>query len=468
MNATAKKLMIIAVAAATLAVVSVGTSNAGFHVGFTYSSSPANVQVWLGSAYDYDVYYDDGYGYDVYPSEADVVLYVRPSRSCFTTVYVVDTEGFVHIVHPLSPAHDAYLRGGRVYRYRLRDVGFYEPCFNRGVAYAFAVTSPVPFDYGYYGVGVFGPRIGFRIYGDPFVASRLFYISILPPGCHRSVIAVGHARFYVREYRPYPVYLCAGWHYHHHKRVYCRGNCAAHRQFRVHAADPYRVINPRRELRDRANDARRYTKIDRTVSKDIRDIRTASRDHRRTRQVAPVDRRVERRSKPIVGSSRPAQRVDSGKVLRGVRTTRVGHQKTADGGRTSVAASRRNADNSRAIKNQVSPKQARATHPSSDRVVLSTRAGFIKSKNEFSKMREKLADKKTNGRGVKKSAPKQTKVTRRNGIERTKVAKSGDPKRTGAPKKDKPVVREDSQRDRTVAHNSTQSRKATRAKRTKK
>jgi hypothetical protein len=327
MRTTANSIVFVIVGIVALTTVFAGTSNAGLHVEFTYRSAPADVRVWMGSAYDnggryYDGdYYNGGYEYDVYPSENDVVLYVRASRSCYTTVYVIDTEGFVHVVHPLSPAHDAYLIGGRVYRYRLSDFGFYEPCFNRGVAYAFAVGSPVPFNYAHYGAGIFGPRIGFRIYGDPFVASRMFYASILPPACHRNLVAVGYARFYVREYRRYPGYLCAGWHHYHGVRTHCRGNCAAHRHYRIHAADPNRVIHPRREFRPGASD---LAKIDRTASKDIRDIRVVSEKRKRHHDNVRINEKKKRavetsheRTVRSTDSKRTARRIDVKRVDRG-------------------------------------------------------------------------------------------------------------------------------------------------------
>ncbi len=274
MKKTATKTMLATLAGTlVLAAAWAVTANAGVRVEAVYTSQPADVRVWLERGYDHGSYYDDVYygydgvyDYDVYPSAADIVLYVRAARSCYTTVYVIDTEGFIHVVHPFSPYGDAYLVGGRVYRFRLSDYGYGGRCFNRGVAFAYAVSSPVPFRYAYYGAGVFGPHIGFQIYGDPFVASRLFYMSILPPACNRGVVAVSYARFYVREYARYPNYLCHGWHDH-------RGQCAAHRQYRIHARDPYRVIHPKREI---SHDYARDTRINRSGVKDVADVRVRS------------------------------------------------------------------------------------------------------------------------------------------------------------------------------------------------
>jgi hypothetical protein len=201
--------------------------------GFGVAVSPADVRVWLEA--------EDGFcEYDVYPSVENAVVSVRTSRSCYATVYLVDTAGYVHVIYPLSPYDNTYFRGGSVYRFYLRDFGF-DPLFGRGVAYAFAVTSPVRFTYARYGWGVFGAGFGYRVCGDPYVAARSFYISILSDQCRAEAVGVGHARFFVKEYVRYPSYLCDA---SHARDGYCRADCGVHKRYAVHAADPYRVLNP--------------------------------------------------------------------------------------------------------------------------------------------------------------------------------------------------------------------------------
>lgn len=370
MKRTATKMM-LATLAGTVMLAAIWTSpvEAGIHVGVQYTSAPVDVRVWLDRGYEHDVYYDDGYGYDeydVYPSADDVVLYVRAARSCYTTVYVIDTEGFIHVIHPFSPYDDAYLVGGRVYRYRLSDYGFHGGCFGRGVAFAYAVSSPVPFTYGYYGVGIFGQHVGFQIYGDPFVASRLFYTSILPPACGRGVIAVSYARFYVREYVRYPHYLCLGW---HEPSVHCRGQCGAHRQYRIHAKDPYRVLHPGREI---PQDYVRSAKINRTNAKDLADVRVSPTV--RTKPSQPI-----RRERDHVKELVPERRVTQDVTVR------------------------------------------------KSRVIRSTRDSFIKSKQDFRRIREQL----DNQDGRVRSGSHDTKTERTAGLEKratfTKRAQAAKP-----------------------------------------
>ncbi len=357
---TAKKTM-LALAAFGLFVTGVaGPSSAGMRVEAVYSSEPVDVRVWMDRGYgqdDWDA--EDTFDYyDVYPSADDVVLYVHAARNCYATVYVIDTEGFIHVVYPFSPFDNAYLRGGRVHRLYLKDYGFHRGCFGRGVAFAFAVTSPVPFGYADYGMTIFGPHVGFQVYGDPFVAARLFYLSILPRGCDPAFAVVSYSRFYVNEYVRYPSYLCPGWHEYHGVRSYCGGECGAHRDYRIHAKDPFRVLRPASSV---ATETVRYTKIERTGAKDFADVRVR----------AP--RTDAGRSAPVtVSKPNAAER----------RTARLG------GG-------------------------------SSDRVVRSTRDEFVASKRNYEKMREDYL-KSGDSRGEAKSLPSsktpasvKSKVTKR-------------------------------------------------------
>lgn len=254
-------LMVLAVAMFAIPLVRANTAQAGVQFTLAYTSAPADVRVWLERSEPYDGryrnYLNDDVESDVYGAVTDVTLCVRASRACYATVYVVDTEGYIHIVHPLSPADNGYLMGNRIYKIHLSDMGF-NAAFGAGIAYAYAVCSPAPFDYAHYGIDVFGARCGYRIYGDPYVASRFFYVGLVGGRCDFGLIRVSHARFYIGSYVRYPRYLCAGWHDYHGVRTYCRGGCAVYRHYAVHARDPYSVLDPVRELRPTVS---RYTRV---------------------------------------------------------------------------------------------------------------------------------------------------------------------------------------------------------------
>jgi len=384
---TTSKKMFLSLSAIVLVVAgAAGPSSAGVRFEAVYSSEPVDVRVWMDRGYGYEDWDgDDSWDYyDVYPSVDDVVLYVRAAQNCFTTVYIIDTEGFIHVVYPLSPYDDAYLTGGRVHRFHLGNYGFHGGCFGRGVAFAFAVSSPVPFGYADYGMTVFGPHVGFQVYGDPFVAARLFYLSILPPAYSPSFAGVSYARFYVNEYMRYPSYLCPGWHEHHGARTQCDGQCGAHRDYRIHAKDPFRVLRP---AGSPERETVRYTKIERTGAKDFGDVRV------RTTAASS-------RTEPVVRDKGPAAERRSVRLASGASKDR-----------------------------------------STERVVRSTRDEFVASKRNYEKMRE-VYDKsgETNGtelkqRSVTKSPviAKTTKVTTRsaNGARETAkvTARAADGKR---------------------------------------
>ncbi len=216
------------------------------------SNGGADIQVWVDDTWD------------VYPSYDDVVVNIRARRDCYATVYVVDTDGYVHVVYPFSQYDEAWIRGGRTYCYSGYDLGL-SVLDGRGIAHIFAVSSPYPFDYSTYGASIFVGGFGFRIYGDPFVASRLFYTSLLSPSCRWDVVSVGFARFYIREWARYPHYLCRG-HDGVHVRVghYCNHCSSTYDLYRAHVADPYPAIHPRSRLKGRAAN---YAEIKRTQRK---------------------------------------------------------------------------------------------------------------------------------------------------------------------------------------------------------
>ncbi len=159
-------------------------------------AGPAAVRVWVD-------------GGDVFPSYRDVTISLRAERDCYATLFLVDTSGYLHVLYPSSPTDAAWVCAGRTYQYSACDVGL-DRFDGVGVAHLFAVGSPVPFDFSYYGPALFTASFGFRIVGDPFVACRDFYVSLLPAQCRWDFVGVSCARFYVHQWVRYPAYLCYG------------------------------------------------------------------------------------------------------------------------------------------------------------------------------------------------------------------------------------------------------------------
>ncbi len=226
---------LIAAAIAAFAAVGLGASGraeAG-RVTVLGDTNP-DIRVWVDETWD------------VYPSYDDVVISVRAARGCYATVFLVDTEGFVHVIYPVSPVENTWIEAGVTYRYLGSDLGL-GAFAGRGIAFVFAVGSPYEPSYAAYGDGIFVGRYGYRVFGDPFVASRVLYVSLLPSWSRWDLVGIGFARFYVGEWARYPRYLCHG---HHGSAVhvgagnYCRSCYRVYDEYLWHANDPYRVIKP--------------------------------------------------------------------------------------------------------------------------------------------------------------------------------------------------------------------------------
>ena len=225
------KRSVLGISFAALASTAAVASADNFALSAQVVTSQANVRVWLE-------------GGDVYDNYSDVAIWLRPERDCYTTLFMVDTDGYMHVLYPSSPYDDTWLYGGRSYGYSGYELGL-DRFDGAGIAYVFAVGSPVPFDYSYYGASVFVGGFGFRIYGDPFIASRNFYMTLLPAHCRWDYVGVSYARFYVDHWARYPSYLCHGgpvvhvsWHDNCHQ---CNTIYASYRNS---CARPWDVVRP--------------------------------------------------------------------------------------------------------------------------------------------------------------------------------------------------------------------------------
>jgi len=209
-----------------VAMTSPAKSEAKHYVAHATVSGPVAVRVWVE-------------GGDMFADYSRVRLWLRADRDCYSSLILVDTAGFIHVLN----ATDGWLYGGRTYGFRACDLGL-DRLDGRGIAYVFAVGSPVPFNYSYYGNGVYVDGFGYRVVGDPFVACREFYMSTLPAGCNWNYVGVGFTRFYVREWVRYPSYLCAGGPYHVRVGDNCRDCASVYASYRHNTSAPYEVIGP--------------------------------------------------------------------------------------------------------------------------------------------------------------------------------------------------------------------------------
>ncbi|HXV13126.1 MAG TPA: hypothetical protein VEC56_02875 [Candidatus Krumholzibacteria bacterium] len=295
-------------------------------------SAQANVRVWIE-------------GGDVFDNYANVAIWLRPERDCYTTLFMVDTDGYVHVLYPSAPYHDTWLYGGRSYCYRASDLGL-DRLDGAGIAYVYAVGSPVPFDYSAYGAGVFVGGFGFRVYGDPFVACRDFYMTLLPGSCRWDYVGVSYARFYVRHWARYPSYLCYGGPGVH---VYVGDGCRAcgdvYVSYRNSCSRPWDAFQPvprfkqvhsggRIERDDDWNDGRNHARTSRvervqhesfkskvTVRSSQREYtakqftKPAVRSHEYKAVSKPSPARVETRSTTVTRAKSPVKSHDRARVV---------------------------------------------------------------------------------------------------------------------------------------------------------
>lgn len=244
-------------------------------------SGPVAVRVWVE-------------GGDMFPDYSHVTLWLRADRDCYSSLFLVDTAGYIHVLN----ASDGWLYGGRTYSFRGCDLGL-DRLDGRGIAYVFAVGSPMPFDYSSYGDGVCSDGFGYRVVGDPFVACREFYMSALPATCRWDYVGVGFTRFYVREWVRYPSYLCAGGPFHVRVGDNCRDCANVYASYRGNAAAPYQAMRP----------AVRY-KSDRTT------IYHVARHDDRSNTYAPVARGwAHNRSTVMVKDTRRVKTYDATRVV---------------------------------------------------------------------------------------------------------------------------------------------------------
>jgi hypothetical protein len=229
-------------------------------------------------------------GGDVFNDYGDVTVWLRAERDCYTSLWLVDTAGFIHVLNPQAACEDGWVRGGSTYCYRACDLGL-DRLDGCGIAYVFGVGSPVPFDYSPYGESVFLGGFGYRITGDPFVACRDFYVSLLPATCRWDYVGVGYARFYVREWVRYPSYLCVGGPGFHVRVVGggCRLCDDVYASYRAHAAAPYEAIRPAKFKREYADGGHVTGRVQPgRISEPTVARRTTFKESRESHSIAPV------------------------------------------------------------------------------------------------------------------------------------------------------------------------------------
>jgi hypothetical protein len=277
----------------------------------------ADIKVWVDQPWD------------VYSSYDDVVVSVHAARGCYVAVFMIDTHGFVHVIRPSSPYESAWIRGGVTYRFSGHALGI-DAIGGRGIAHVFAVGSPRPFDFTPYGEAIFVGRYGYRIVGDPYLAFRELYVPILPASCRWDFVRVGSARFYVREWHRYPIYLCHGYHGGSvHVRV--GGNCQqcnpVFQEYRAHVNNPHQALRPNaRRYKDARHDDRTRVRKTKDAHKLVRLVKSRAAENPRVSSPRIISAK---RTGETVDRVKYTKRTQKSKTTKRVKVTKGASKNTA-------------------------------------------------------------------------------------------------------------------------------------------
>lgn len=270
----------------------------------------ADIHVWLDEPRD------------IYPGYDDVVISVQATRGCYASVFLVDTFGYIHVIHPFSPYANAWMVGGVTYSFSGRALGI-ERLGSRGIVHVFAIGGPHPFDFSPYGEAIFAGGYGFRVIGDPYVACRELYVSLLPVAYRWDRAGIGFARFYVREWSRYPTYLCYGYHGGTtHVRVggRCHSCYPAYETYRIHVNDPRVAMRNAPRYKDTHRDSYARTKIHRAAGVEERSVRAKTAVRRSTNNIKIVSAKRTDRS-VTVKKARAAKQTNRAQAMKSKTST---------------------------------------------------------------------------------------------------------------------------------------------------
>ncbi len=156
---------------------------------------------------------------EVFQRGERVHVWFRSAEDAFITVLRVDTDGRVRVLYPQQPWHNNYVPAG--HRLEVSNIGHggqpyaFEVDDYPGTGYLFAISSPVPFDYGlfvdgdrwdYHNIAYYG-----RVTGDPYVALMDLIDHMLPPTGYDEYSYDVYPYHVDRQY-DYPRFLCYDCH----------------------------------------------------------------------------------------------------------------------------------------------------------------------------------------------------------------------------------------------------------------
>ncbi|MBP7460611.1 MAG: DUF4384 domain-containing protein [Candidatus Delongbacteria bacterium] len=169
----------------------------------------------MAEALDVEVWLDKGNG-AVYRQNESVAVYFKTNKDCFVTVYGIDTEGYLHLLYPLSKARNNFVRGGKTYSipddWDYPDLKAGGP---EGIVYIQALATTenqnIP-DWPVY--SRYFQDSQYRVLEDPYEAFQRLgnEISMIEPD--PEFFDSKGVYYYVHEKVPYPRYMCFQCHPH--------------------------------------------------------------------------------------------------------------------------------------------------------------------------------------------------------------------------------------------------------------
>jgi hypothetical protein len=144
-----------------------------------------------------------------------VRVFFRTDDDAYVTVFRVDTDGRVRILHPDEPWEDNFARGGRAYEIDRRyDNHAFVVDDYPGEGYLFAIATLDPFDYRQLARGDHWDyraiAAGGRVTGDPYEALQVLADLMVPANYETYTYDV--YTYYVERRYDYPRFLCYDCH----------------------------------------------------------------------------------------------------------------------------------------------------------------------------------------------------------------------------------------------------------------
>ncbi len=141
-----------------------------------------------------------------------VRVFYRASRDAYVSIFHIDTNGFLRMLHPGSAADDHRALAGRDYRVLFPESRYWRVDEDEGKGYLFVVASPTPFDFsgfaysrreGGWNLGA----VGRATYRDPFLVMDDVVAALVPESAADDY-ALDFVAYDIEVRHDHPRFLC--------------------------------------------------------------------------------------------------------------------------------------------------------------------------------------------------------------------------------------------------------------------